>query len=235
MRCRRFLPALLLLGLVGSCSAAPPLPAGGELLGAAKTTFSDVRSLHFAVDVNGVLPGLPLRQLDGDATLSGGGYATGQAQVQNGAQDHKFSFVVDGDTATTKDPSGQSWTGPSPFKVAGFLGANGSLAQLLGAVSGAHTEIRESMQGVDAYRVGGSVPAAVATRLLPQIHDDVLVKVWVTVSEPRRFARLWLQVPPATERDSPVMFEVMLSQQDQAAPAPTGQAQRASTAVPARR
>ncbi|WP_328606670.1 LppX_LprAFG lipoprotein [Amycolatopsis sp. NBC_00345] len=222
MRCRRFLPALLLLGLVGGCTASPSLPAGGELLGAAKTTFSQVRSLHFSVAVNGVLPGLPLRQLDGDAALADGGRASGQAQVQNGAQDHKFDFVLDGDTATTKDTSGVSWTGPSPFTVAGFLGADGSLSAMLGAVSGARTEIREPVHGLDTYRVGGSVPAAVAARLLPQIHDDVLVKVWVTASEPRRFARLWLQVPPETERDSPVMFEVTLSQQDQAAPAPLG-------------
>ncbi|MDT8909304.1 LppX_LprAFG lipoprotein [Amycolatopsis sp. PS_44_ISF1] len=231
MRCRRFLPALLLLGLTGGCTASPPLPAGGELVSAAETTFAQVQRVHFAVEVNGVLPGFTLRQAEGDATLTGGGHASGQAQVQNGAQDHKFDFELDGDTATTKDASGASSTRRSPLTVAGFLGEHGGLAQLLGAVTGARTEIQESVHGVDAYRVGGSVPAAVAARLLPQIHDDVLVKIWVTTSEPRRFARLWLQVPPETQRDNPVMFEVTLSQQDQAA----DPAQRAADAEPARK
>ena len=86
---------------------------------------------------------------------------------------------------------------------------------------------------------GAETPRSMVARSaprLPSLHNHFpRVRSGPTVLPPASEPWHPLQVPPATERDSPVMFEVMLSQQDQAAPAPTGQAQRASTAVPARR
>ncbi|WP_037815697.1 LppX_LprAFG lipoprotein [Amycolatopsis nivea] len=209
MLSRRVLPALLLLGLVGGCTAAPPLPAADGLLAAAKTNFAKVTSLHFSVGVNGVLPGLPMTKLVGNATLKRGGQASGSAEFT----DRSFSFTVSGPTATTKDTKGRETNGPTPFTVDRFLGPHGGLIRLLDSLQQPKTEIRETIQHVDGYRVGGTVPQAVAANLVPQIHDDVNVKIWVTVAEPHRFARMWLQVPPATNRDSPVMYEVLLTDQ----------------------
>ncbi|MGW7536812.1 LppX_LprAFG lipoprotein [Amycolatopsis sp. NPDC054798] len=209
MLSRRVLPALLLLGLVGGCTAAPPLPAADGLLAAAKANFAKVRSLHFSVGVNGVLPGLPMTKLVGNATLRNGGQASGSAEFT----DRSFAFTVSGQTATTKDTKGGETSGPTPFTVDRFLGPHAGLIRLLDSLRQPNTEIRETIQHVDGYRVGGTVPQAVATTLVPQIHSDVNVKVWVTASEPRRFARMWLQVPPATNRDSPVMYEVLLTDQ----------------------
>ncbi|MEV0064778.1 MULTISPECIES: LppX_LprAFG lipoprotein [unclassified Amycolatopsis] len=219
MRCRRFLPVLLLLGLVGGCTA-PSLPPAGDLLGAAGANFAGVRSLHFSVVVNGVLPGLPLSTVDGDATLDDGGHAAGTAELENATSDRKLSFVLDGTHATTHDSTGATWSGPATFTVGDFLGPDSGLAHLLSSLGNPQTETREPVHGLDTYRVGGVLPEKVATRLLPQIHSDVNVKVWVTAAEPRRFARFWLQVPPPTEKDSPVMFEVTLSNENQPIPAP---------------
>lgn len=213
MLSRRLLPALLLVGLVGGCTASSPLPRGSELLSSATTTFASVRSLHFSVRVNGVLRALPLSKLDGEASVENGGHATGTAEVANSGGKRDFSFTVDGDTASTKDSKGRTQHGPATFTVHRFLGPDGGFVALLSALRTPTTEIRETIQGVDGYRVGGTLPPAVAARLVPQIHTDVNVKVWVTVAQPHRFARLWLQVPPETIQDSPVMFEVLLTQQ----------------------
>ncbi|WP_020662324.1 LppX_LprAFG lipoprotein [Amycolatopsis benzoatilytica] len=209
MLSRRALPVLLLFGLAAGCSAAPPLPAAGELLAAAKTNFAAVRSLRFTVGVNGVLPGLPMTKLSGDMTLQGKGAVSGRAEFV----DRAFTFAVSGSTATTKDAKGHETTGSTAFTASRYLGPGGSLVELLGALRQPQTEIREVIQQIDGYRVGGTLPRAVAAKLIPQIHSDVNVKVWVTVAEPRRFARMWLQVPPASERDSPVMYEVLLTDQ----------------------
>jgi lipoprotein LprG len=209
MLSRRLLPALLLLGLVGGCTAAPALPAANELLAAAKANFAKVQSLHFEVGVNGVLPGLPLVNLEGNATLKGKGQASGSAQYA----DRTFSFTVAGTTAKTKDTKGHGTVGPTPFTPGRYLGQHGALVELLSALRNPTTELRETIQHIDGYRVSGTVPQAVAAKLVPQIHADVNVKVWVTVAEPRRFARMWLQVPPASDRDSPVMYEVLLTDQ----------------------
>jgi lipoprotein LprG len=219
MRCRRFLPALLLLGLVGGCTA-PTLPSASDLLGAAESNFAGVRSAHFSVTVNGVLPGLPLSTAEGDATLDDGGRATGHAELAGPTSDRKFSFTVDGTHATTHDSTGASWSGRTTFTVASFLGPDGGLSGMLRSLAGPQTETQEPVHGVDMYRVGATLPANAATRLLPQIHSAVNVKVWITTAQPRRFARLWLQVPPPTDKDSPVMFEVELSHENQPVPAP---------------
>ncbi|WP_033295017.1 LppX_LprAFG lipoprotein [Amycolatopsis jejuensis] len=209
MLSRRVLPALLFLGLLGGCTASPPLPAAGELLDAAKANFTAVRSLHFSVVVNGVLPGLPLSKLEGNANLAGHGQATGSAEFG----DRKFSFTVSGDKATTTGTDGHETRETTPFTVGRYLGPDSGLMSLLTEIRQPQTEIRETIQHVDGYRVGGTVAQAVAAKLVPQIRDDVNVKIWVTAAQPRRFARLWLQVPPATERDSPVMYEVLLTDQ----------------------
>ncbi|MBB4685949.1 LppX_LprAFG lipoprotein [Amycolatopsis jiangsuensis] len=213
MLSRRALPALLLAGLVGGCTASSPLPAGRELLDAAKTSFSSVRSLHFSVAVTGVLPGLPLSKLDGEANLDRSGHAAGTAELADSTGKRGFSFTVEGSTASTKDSKGHVQTDRAAFTVQQFLGPDGGFVNLLTALRNPTTEIRETIQGVDGYRVSGTVPQAAAARLAPQIHADVNAKIWVTVAQPRRFARLWLQVPPETVRDSPVVFEVLLTQQ----------------------
>ncbi|GAA3541621.1 LppX_LprAFG lipoprotein [Amycolatopsis ultiminotia] len=163
--------------------------------------------------VNGVLPRLPLSKLDGEAGLDNGGRAAGTGELANSTGEREFSFTVNGGAATTKDSKGHATSGPATFTVQRFLGPDGGFVNLLGALRKPQTEIRETIQGVDGYRVGGTLPQAVASRLVPQIHSDVNVKVWVTVTQPHRFARLWLQVPPETITDSPVMFEVLLTQQ----------------------
>jgi len=209
MLSRRALPVLLLLGLAAGCTAAPSLPTATELLSAAKTNFAAVQSLRFTVGVNGVLPGLPLTKLSGAVTVPGNGQMSGSAEFV----DHKFTYTVDGDTATAKDAKGVETRGTTQFTASRYFGPQGTLVELLGALRQPQTEIREIIQQIDGYRVGGTLPQSVAAKLIPQIHSDVNVKVWVTVAEPRRFARMWLQVPPASAHDSPVMYEVLLADQ----------------------
>lgn len=209
---------LLVLLLTAGCTGSPdtrgPFPAGSELVRDAAKSFAEVRSVHFAAGVNGVLPGFPLRLIEGDATLDGGGAATGTADVQDGEGHTKYRFTVrDGQVST------EAGTEPLPemYAVGKFLGPSAGLKRLLDGVTDAKTEGRENVDGTAALRVGGRVPAAVAHGVLPQVDDDVVVKVWVSADGPRRFARLWAQIPPAGDHLSPVMIELSLTKQNEPA------------------
>lgn len=209
---------LLVLLLTAGCTGSPdtrgPFPAGADLVRDAATSFASVRSVHFAAGVNGVLAGFPLRQIEGDATLDDGGAATGTADVQDGDAHTKFRFTVrDGEVTT--DPVVARGRIPSMYDVGTFLGASAGLKRLLAGVTDAKTEGKENVDGAAALRVGGRVPAAVAHSVLPQVTDDVIVKVWVSADGPRRFARLWVQVPSAGDHLSPVMFELSLTRQNE--------------------
>ncbi len=211
----RFAPLLLVLALLAGCTGSPdtrgPFPAGNDLVAAAAKTFAEVRSLHFVMGVNGVLPGFPLRQMEGDATLDDGGSAKGTVDVQEGAGHAKFPFELRGDTATAR---GASTEVPPEYRVDSLLGPGGGLQRALLGVTNTKTEGREKVEGIDSLRIDGRIPASVAGGVLPAIHDEVSVKVWVSVAEPRRFVRLWVQVPPAGDHQSPVMFELALTRQD---------------------
>jgi lipoprotein LprG len=201
---------LLVLLLTAGCTGSPdtrgPFPAGAELVRDAATSFASVRSVHFAAGVNGVLPGFPLRQMEGDATLDDGGAATGTVDVQDDSADGghtKFPFDVrDGQDSL-----------PEAYRVSAFLGPDGGLKRLLDGLTDARTEGRENVDGSPALRVGGRVPAAVAHTVLAPIDADLNVKVWVSDGEPRRFVRLWVQIPPPDDHLSPVMIELSLTKQ----------------------
>lgn len=202
---------LLVLLLAAGCTGSPdtrgPFPAGAELVRDAATSFASVRSVHFAAGVNGVLPGFPLRQIEGDATLDDGGSATGTADVQEGDGHTKFPFAVRGEQIEGRGPL------PEAYAVDALLGPDGGLKRLLDGVTDAKTEGKENVDGAAALRVGGRVPAAVAHGVLPQVTADVTVKVWVSAEGPRRFVRLWAQIPPAGDHLSPVMIELSLTHQ----------------------
>ncbi|WIX88003.1 LppX_LprAFG lipoprotein [Amycolatopsis sp. DG1A-15b] len=201
------LALLLTAGCTGSPDTRGPFPAGAALVSEAATSFASVRSVHFAAGVNGVLPGFPLRQIEGDATLGDGGTATGTADVQDDTTTGghtKFPFAVhDGQDSL-----------PDEYRISAFLGPQGGLKRLLDGVTDAKTEGRENVDGAPALRVAGRVPAAVAHSVLPPIDADLNVKVWVADDDgPRRFVRLWVQVPPAGDHLSPVMIELSLTEQ----------------------
>ncbi|MEU4253991.1 LppX_LprAFG lipoprotein [Amycolatopsis sp. NPDC026612] len=208
---------LLVLLLTAGCTGSPdtrgPFPAGAELVRDAATSFAAVRGVHFAAGVNGVLPGFPLRQIEGDATLDDGESASGTADVQDdnaGGGHVKFNFIVNGQHFSTDLGAGPL---PDAYTVSRFLGAHGGLKRLLDGLTDAETEGRENVDGSPALRVGGRVPAAVARSVLAQVDADLNVKIWVSDSLPRRFVRLWVQIPPPDNHLSPVMIELSLTKQ----------------------
>jgi lipoprotein LprG len=208
---------LLVLLLTAGCTGLPdtrgPFPPGAELVSDAGKSFASVRGVHFAAGVNGVLPGFPLRQIEGDATLDDGESANGLVDVQDDDADGghvKFRFTVNGQHVLTDLGAGPL---PDAYTVSRFLGPHGGLKRLLDGVTDARTEGRENVDGASALRVGGRVPAAVARSLIAQVDADINVKVWVSDTVPRRFVRLWAQIPPPDNHLSPVMIELSLTKQ----------------------
>src|SRR6266540_4071906 len=136
----RLAPLLLVLALLAGCTGSPdtrgPFPAGNDLVAAAATTFASVRSVHFVMGVNGVLPGFPLRQIEGDATLDDGGFAKGIADVQQGSDHEKSAFVLRGDAVDGAKVPGE-------YTVGALLGPDAGLHRALLGVTDARTEGRE--------------------------------------------------------------------------------------------
>ncbi|MEC3980621.1 LppX_LprAFG lipoprotein [Amycolatopsis sp. H20-H5] len=221
-RRRSVLAVLLTAGLLGGCTGSPdtsgPLPAGPELVNAVAETLLSLRSVHFTLGVSGGIDGLPIPQMDGDATLDGGkfGSAQGHADVQPGDTRVKLQYVLRGDEVTTTDTNGMLATLPvsEGYNPRAMLGPGGSLRRLVAGATGLRTEGRERVQGVEAYRVGGTVPAAVISGVAAGIRSEVVVKIWVSQAEPRQVMRLWIQVPPTKDHVAAVMLELALTRQN---------------------
>jgi lipoprotein LprG len=220
MLSRRLVVAVfLVVGLLGGCSsstdAGGPLPDGPALVTASAKALAGLRSVRFTLGVSGDLPGLPIRQVQGDATLDGSpqGTAKGRADVQETVNRFQFDYVLDGDKVyvTEKDGKHQEFPAPPEFTPAALLRPDGGLYRLLSNATDLKTEIEEKLNGVETYRVGGKLSKAVISSVVPGIQSDVDVKFWVEQAATRRLMRVWIQIPPIKPNEGAIMLELALS------------------------
>ncbi|WP_409496180.1 LppX_LprAFG lipoprotein [Amycolatopsis sp. cmx-11-12] len=211
MRCRHLVPALLLsIGLIGGCAGSPPLPAAPEFVSAAADSLTSLRSVRFALGVNGVVTGLPVRGLDGEISLEGG--AVGNADLQDDFERMKVKYRLSGSEITLSGPGVERVIPASaPYTPQAMLGAEGGLRRLLTGATELKGERWERVQDTDSFRIGAKVPAAVIGGIVPEIQSDVFVKLWISKDEPRRLMRVWVQVPPTRPEDFAVMLELALT------------------------
>ncbi|QWF79063.1 LppX_LprAFG lipoprotein [Amycolatopsis sp. CA-230715] len=214
---RRALPVLALtLGLVGACSASPdtsgPLPRGTDLTGSAAEALKNLNGTRFRLGLSGMIPGLPIRSIEGTANRDGTG--SGRADVQESAE--KFSdvtYTVAGRVATVsgKNAPPRTLAVPAQYDPATLLGPDKGLRRALLAATGVTTEAKEPLNKVDAYRLTGKLAGPVISQLIPGITADVDVKFWVREAEPHDLMRIWMQVPPYKPSEGAVMLELSLS------------------------
>lgn len=214
---RRALPVLVLtLGLVGACSASPdtsgPLPGGADLAGSAAEALKDLRSTHFRLGLSGMVPGLPIRSIEGTANRDG--TSAGHADVQESAE--KFgdvTYTVAGRVATVsgKTAPPRTLAVPAEYDPATLLDPDKGLRRMLLAATGVTTEASEPLDKVDAYRLTGKLAGPVISEVVPGITADVDVKFWVREAGPHDLMRVWMQVPPYKPSEGAVMLELSLS------------------------
>lgn len=189
--------AALIIALVTSCSGSggqatavqkATLPEGATLLADSATAMRAVTTTHFAVDVQGNAPGVQLRSADGQLTREGS--AQGTAKVDEGRQILELQFVIIGQTLYLRPPTGPVQKLPLSFAGEVYdpsviLNPDRGIAAALASGTGATTEAREQVDGVDSYRLRVQFPAQPLGTLVPGLAPDKPSEIWVSAQGSR--------------------------------------------------
>ncbi len=177
----------LLAALVAGCtsgggSGSANLPAAATLLANSGASMRGVTSVHFAITVNGTLAGVPIQNADGD--LNAQGQAKGSAKISELGQLVQVDFVLLNGEFYIKGATGGYTKVPAAlagnlFDPTAILDPNRGIAKVLTSVQGGTTQARETVDGVDSYRIAGKVTQGVVGALLPGLNSDVTATLWV--------------------------------------------------------
>lgn len=188
----RRLPALaLLLALltlaVPACSGGEELPDGAQLLSRSAEAMREVSSARFALGLEGNVTALPIEGAQGQLTRDG--EAAGSATITQGGQLSELKFVLTGDSLYLQGPTGGFRELPASFAASVYdpstiLDARRGVPALLSGATGAVTEAREDVDGVDTYRVRATFPADVLGGLIPAVTQDTEGQVWIGAQQP---------------------------------------------------
>jgi lipoprotein LprG len=179
----------LIVALVTSCSGQKAsLPAGATLLSDSAKAMRTVTTTHFLLDVQGNAPGVQLRSAEGQLTREGS--AQGVAKVDEGAQLLELQFVIIGQDLYLRPPTGPVQKLPLSFAGAVYdpsviLNPDRGIAAVLASGTGATTQAREQVNGVDSYRLQVKFPAQPLGTLVPGLAQDKTSEIWVAVQGSR--------------------------------------------------
>ncbi|HEY3605851.1 MAG TPA: LppX_LprAFG lipoprotein [Pseudonocardiaceae bacterium] len=167
----------------GGATSTANLPAASALLASAGSSTRSVGSVHFSIVVHGTLAGVPIQNADGD--LNSQGQAKGTAKIALLGQLTQVDFVLVNRTFYIKGPTGgyqkiAASIAGSLFDPSAILDPNRGIAKVLTQTQGAQTQSRESVNGVDCYRITGKVDKAVVSALIPGIGQNVEATLWVS-------------------------------------------------------
>ncbi|MGH3751527.1 MAG: LppX_LprAFG lipoprotein [Pseudonocardiaceae bacterium] len=201
--------AALVIALLTSCTAVqeqkPSLPDGAQLLTDSATAMRTVNSTRFAIDTQGTVPEIRLRSANGQLTREGS--AKGTAKINQGGQVLELEFVILGDRLYLRPPTGPVQRLPLSFASAVYdpsviLNPDRGIASVLASGTGATTEDREQVGGVDSYRLRVTFPAQPLGTLIPGPALEKTGQVWIAVQG----SRLVQAQFPATDGTITVRF-----------------------------
>lgn len=170
----------------GETGAASSLPRADELLTAAATELRTVRSARFTITTDGPATLLDISSAEG--VLTAEGEAEGTARLSQPGGPLRLSFVVKGDSLYVNGLT-RGWqrvplsVAASIYDPSAILSADRGVANLVATASGS-TEARESIDGVPAYRIRGTLPGAALATLAPGADGDVVGTLWIGVDRP---------------------------------------------------
>lgn len=219
---RRMMIALLAVVALstGACTGDDtaqdqPLPDAASLLRDSAEATSAITSTHVTLAVNGEIPGLSVRSVDGDLTREGA--AQGTATLTLGGQLVEGKFVLLEDTLYLDAGTGGFQRIPaamitSVYDPSAVLDPQRGVAKLLGSVRDPRTVAAEDVNGTPSYKITGSVAKDVIAGLVPGVPADVGVTVWVA-QEGKHLPVKAVAALPA-EGGEPATVEVTLSDID---------------------
>ncbi|ONI86016.1 hypothetical protein ALI22I_25000 [Saccharothrix sp. ALI-22-I] len=173
---RRTLIGSLLLALVAGCTSSGggggDLPAGSELVTKAAAGMKSVTSTHFLIKVDGELPGVPVKDAEGD--LNAEGESKGRAKIDQFGQLIEVEYVLVGQDLHFKGPTGGFTKLPAAlagqvYDPTAILDPDKGVARVLAEARDAKTV--SSADGVSV--VTATVPRDIVAGLVPGIDSDV--------------------------------------------------------------
>ncbi len=176
------LTPLLLVSLAACGDDEDPntLPDGATLVSESATVMQGVETAHIVLDIEGAVGALPIKRAEGD--LKRDGDAKGTIQLQQGANLIEAEFIIVGNRAFLKYPTG-GWQPAGAITMiydpAAILDPDKGVAELLATASNARTEGTETVGGVDTYRVAVDVDQDAADTLVPGVPDGLTGLVWI--------------------------------------------------------
>ncbi|SDZ37503.1 Protein of unknown function [Amycolatopsis xylanica] len=208
---RTFGPVFLLVAcFLSGCSAtfdtSGPLPDGTQLVRESAAALKGQRAVRFVLGVSGEIPGFGVRKIDGEVAADGS--ARGHADLQVSDQRQQLDYVLSADGLKVTDRAGVQTEKPAVYRPDAVVGR---LRALLTSATDLRTEGRESPGGALSYRIGGKVPRAAISALIPGIQADVTAKIWVADTPSHDLTRMWIQVPEVAAHEGPVMLELGLT------------------------
>lgn len=184
---RRAAAILACLLVVAGCGGGDAdLPAVEELLPAAADEMAGVETTRMVVETEAGLTELALRRVDGRLTRSGD--AVGTAAIEQFGALMEISFVVVGDTfyyqligGWQELPLSEASTLYDPSAI---LDPERGVAHLLRAATDGTVEARETVSGVDVYRVSATLPGEALGSLLPGVVESAPGTLWIGAERP---------------------------------------------------
>lgn len=196
MQTRRRLSAVLAsltlaTALIAGCSSGSkqsgaPLPDGTSLVTQSADATKKVQSAHIALSIQGKIPGLPIKTLNGDLTTAPATAASGNATITLGGSDIDANFVVlDGTLYATLTPNKWSDFGKASdiYDVSVLLNPDSGLGNALANFSDAKAEGRETIDGQSTIKVSGNVSADAVNKIVPQFNATQRVPSTVWIQE----------------------------------------------------
>ncbi|NUT52866.1 MAG: LppX_LprAFG lipoprotein [Saccharothrix sp.] len=171
---RRALIGSLVLALVAGCtsSGGGSLPAGPDLLAKASAGMKSVTSSHFTIKVDGELPGVTVKDAEGD--LNAAGESQGRAKVEQFGQLIEVEYVLVEQDLYFKGPTGGFTKLPAAlagqvYDPTAILDPDKGVARVLADARDAKTVSEDGGVAV----VEATVPRDVVAGLVPGIDADV--------------------------------------------------------------
>ena len=184
----------------GSKGSAPP--DGAQLLQRAAEATRQVETVRFDLKVEGQIPGISISSAQGQLTK--GGNVKGTAVITATGQPAETEFVIVGDTLYRKGPTGgfqrlPSSVAASVYDPTKILDANLGLPALVAGATRPAVQGKETVDGVEAYRVRAKFAKNNLGVLLPGAgaSTDLPGELWITTAEPNRPVKAKVDVPPA--------------------------------------
>ncbi len=162
-----------------------PLPAAADLMTQSESVMSDLTSVHFVINVNGMLPGIPLQSAQGDLTKEGNAKGTAKIVELGATVEAKF-VILNQDFYLNVGTGGYQKlplaTASSIFDPSAILDPNRGIVKLMSAATNTKTEAKEQVNGKDAYRVALTPDPASISGLIPGAGAGTEGKIWIDAS-----------------------------------------------------